>query len=135
MASRRKEKNQETGDSQAGDMDRRKLLKESGLAGASLILLSSLSSDVLAKDPVRTMKAAPVKATHSASRPQTIEKVMQEASYIPEDTVDSEQKYVFKSDVNEIDELKKMLQKAVETEDYEKAAQLRDQIKKLELGS
>ena len=63
------------------------------------------------------------------------ESVMEEASYIPDDPESSEQDYVFKSDVNEIDELKKMLQKAVETEDYEKAAQLRDQIKRLELGS
>jgi protein-arginine kinase activator protein McsA len=36
---------------------------------------------------------------------------------------------------NQLDKLRSELQKAVENEDYERAADLRDQIKKIESGS
>ena len=43
--------------------------------------------------------------------------------------------YIFKSSNDELENLKSQLQKAVEAEEYEKAAKLRDKIKKLETGS
>lgn len=63
------------------------------------------------------------------------DQVMNEASYIPEESDEPDKKYIFKSGSDEIEELKKNLQKAVESEEYEKAAQIRDQIKRLESGS
>jgi len=63
------------------------------------------------------------------------DQVMNEASYIPEESNEPDKKYIFKTSADEIEELKKNLQKAVESEEYEKAAQIRDQIKRLESGS
>ncbi len=57
--------------------------------------------------------------------------VMEEASYIP----DEAQEPAFEPKNNDLEDLKKSLQKAVEAEDYEKAARIRDQIKRLESGS
>lgn len=63
------------------------------------------------------------------------ETVMDQAAYIPEDKDSDDKNYLFKSAAENIDELKEQLKKAVENEDYEKAATIRDQIKKLESGS
>ncbi len=65
------------------------------------------------------------------------EQVMDEASYIPEDKDDIQKSFLFKSETNEknLNALKKQLKEAVEKEDYEKAARLRDEIKRLESGS
>ena len=63
------------------------------------------------------------------------ETVMDQAAYIPEDKESDDKNYLFKSAADNIDELKEQLKKAVDNEEYEKAANLRDQIKKLESGS
>ena len=63
------------------------------------------------------------------------ETVMDQAAYIPEDKESDDKNYLFKSAADNIDELKEQLKKAVDNEEYEKAATLRDQIKKLESGS
>lgn len=63
------------------------------------------------------------------------ETVMDQASYIPDDKETDDKNYLFKSATDNIDELKEQLKKAVENEEYEKAARIRDQIKKLESGS
>lgn len=63
------------------------------------------------------------------------EQVMNVASYIPEESEDPEKKYIFQSKSEELEELKTKLKKAVEAEKYEEAAQIRDQINKLESGS
>lgn len=63
------------------------------------------------------------------------EQVMDEASYVPDDIPDTEQQSILAIDEDEIGELKRKLQKAVEAEEYEKAARLRDRIKRLESGS
>lgn len=61
------------------------------------------------------------------------ELVMEQAAYIPDEKEKQDQKnFMFTSNENEIEKLKEELQKAVETEDYERAAQLRDKIKQLE---
>ena len=59
------------------------------------------------------------------------EAVMDEASYIPNE----EQSPAFEPKKNDLEELAKNLQQAVEAEEYEKAARIRDQIKRLESGS
>ncbi len=59
------------------------------------------------------------------------EEVMDEASYIP----DEAQVPAFESQTDHLEELTKSLQQAVEAEEYEKAARIRDQIKRLESGS
>lgn len=59
------------------------------------------------------------------------DEVMEEAAYIPDDAHEP----AMKSGAGDIEDLKKSLQKAVEVEDYERAARIRDQIKRLESGS
>ncbi len=59
------------------------------------------------------------------------DEVMEEASYVP----DEAQEEKIESGIADIEDLKKSLQKAVDAEDYEKAARIRDQIKRLESGS
>jgi bifunctional DNase/RNase len=62
--------------------------------------------------------------------------VMEQAAYIPDEKEQEEsQNFIFNILDNEIDKLKAELQKAVESEDYEKAAKLRDKIKQLESKS
>jgi hypothetical protein len=64
------------------------------------------------------------------------ELVMEQASYIPDEKEkQSTQNYMFNSQESEIEKLKEELQKAVEQEDYEKAAKIRDKIKQLESQS
>ena len=64
------------------------------------------------------------------------ESVMDQASYETEEKEDIENRsYIFKSKTTDIDRLKEELKKAVENEEYEKAASLRDQIKKIESKS
>jgi bifunctional DNase/RNase len=63
------------------------------------------------------------------------ETVMDQAAYIPDDKESDDKNYLFKSATDNLDELKEQLKKAVDNEEYEKAARIRDQIKKLESGS
>ncbi|MEJ2054959.1 MAG: DUF151 domain-containing protein [Calditrichaceae bacterium] len=63
------------------------------------------------------------------------ETVMDQAAYIPDEKEAEEKNYLFKSATDNIDELREQLKKAVEAEEYEKAANIRDKIKKLESGS
>jgi bifunctional DNase/RNase len=63
------------------------------------------------------------------------EAVMDQASYIPDEKEETDKNYLFKSNANYIESLKLELQKAVESEEYEKAATLRDKIKRLESSS
>ncbi len=63
--------------------------------------------------------------------------VMEEASYIPEENeVEAHKKsYIYRSKEDELESLREQLKKAVDNEEYEKAAKLRDKIKHLESGS
>ncbi|MEJ2545848.1 MAG: bifunctional nuclease family protein [Calditrichaceae bacterium] len=63
------------------------------------------------------------------------ETVMDQAAYIPDDKETDDKNYLFKSATDNLGELKEQLKKAVDSEEYEKAAKIRDQIKKLESGS
>lgn len=66
------------------------------------------------------------------------ESVMDQASYVAEDKENSEaerRSFIFKSKTTDIDKLKEELAKAVENEEYEKAASLRDRIKKVQSKS
>ncbi len=63
------------------------------------------------------------------------EAVMDQAAYIPEKSKDDSGTFTIGSEKNTLADLKQALQKAVEAEEYEKAADIRDQIKKLESGS
>ncbi len=63
------------------------------------------------------------------------ETVMDQAAYIPEDRETDDKNYLFKSAKDNLEELKERLKKAVDNEEYEKAAKIRDQIKKMESGS
>jgi bifunctional DNase/RNase len=63
------------------------------------------------------------------------EEVMNVGSYEPDEEEKETQNYSFESVTNQLDKLRSELQKAVENEDYERAADLRDQIKKIESGS
>lgn len=64
------------------------------------------------------------------------ELVMEQAAYIPDEKEkQSNQNYIFATQDDEITKLKEQLQKAVEQEDYEKAAKIRDKIKQLESQS
>jgi len=63
------------------------------------------------------------------------EEVMDIGSYIPENDENTKESFTFKNITDELDSLKDELKKAVENEDYEKAAQIRDKIKKIESGS
>jgi uncharacterized protein len=60
------------------------------------------------------------------------ESVMQEASFLPESDEEDFQKGGKESRLTRLEALRAQLNEAVEREDYEKAAQLRDEIKKLE---
>ncbi len=61
------------------------------------------------------------------------ESVMDQASYVAEEQEDQpDRSFIFKSGSEELDRLKEELKKAVEEEEYEKAAQIRDKIKRLE---
>ncbi len=63
------------------------------------------------------------------------ESVMDQAAYIPEEQNKEDGSFTIESGKNTLAELKQALQKAVEAEEYEKAARIRDQIKKMESGS
>jgi len=63
------------------------------------------------------------------------EEVMNLGSYEPDEEEKETKNYAFESVTSQLDNLKSELQKAVESEDYERAADLRDQIKKIESGS
>jgi bifunctional DNase/RNase len=63
------------------------------------------------------------------------EEVMNLGSYEPDEEEKENKTYTFESVTNQLEKLKADLQKAVENEDYERAAELRDQIKKIESGS
>lgn len=63
------------------------------------------------------------------------EEVMNVGSYEPDEEEKETKNYAFESVTSQLDQLKLELQKAVESEDYERAADLRDQIKKIESGS
>lgn len=63
------------------------------------------------------------------------EEVMSVGSYEPNEEEKEKENYTFESVTSQLDKLKEDLQKAVENEEYEKAAKLRDQIKKIESGS
>ncbi|RMH61375.1 MAG: hypothetical protein D6677_11930 [Calditrichaeota bacterium] len=61
------------------------------------------------------------------------ESVMDQASYVAEEQEEqADRSFIFKSGSEELDRLKEELKKAVEEEEYEKAAQIRDKIKRLE---
>ena len=60
---------------------------------------------------------------------------MNVGSYEPDEEEKETKNYAFESVTSQLDKLKSELQKAVEGEDYERAADLRDQIKKIESGS
>ena len=63
------------------------------------------------------------------------EEVMNIGSYEPDEEEKEKKTYTYESVTNQLDKLKQDLQKAVENEEYERAAELRDQIKKIESGS
>ncbi|MCK4754352.1 MAG: bifunctional nuclease family protein [Calditrichia bacterium] len=63
------------------------------------------------------------------------EDVMNVGSYEPDEEEKETKNYAFESVTSQLDQLKSEVQKAVESEDYERAADLRDQIKKIESGS
>ncbi len=63
------------------------------------------------------------------------EDVMNVGSYEPDEEEKETKNFAFESVTSQLDQLKSELQKAVESEDYERAADLRDQIKKIESGS
>ena len=63
------------------------------------------------------------------------EEVMNVGSYEQDEEEKETKNYAFESLTSQLDKLKTELQKAVEGEDYERAADLRDQIKKIETGS
>ncbi len=63
------------------------------------------------------------------------EEVMNIGSYEPDEEEKEKKTYTYESVTNQLDKLKQDLQKAVENEEYERAAGLRDQIKKIESGS
>ena len=58
--------------------------------------------------------------------------VMEEAGYIPEDNEESPADLPFEAEKESLDDLKEKLKKAVEAEEYEKAAKIRDEIKRRE---
>ncbi len=70
--------------------------------------------------------------------------VMEQASYIPEEEEEGEtfgptktakKSYLHHSKEDELELLREQLKKAVENEEYEKAAKIRDKIKRIESGS
>lgn len=63
------------------------------------------------------------------------EEVMNDAAYVPDEEQDSNPTGIMSIGEDELRELKRKLQNAVEAEEYEEAARLRDRIKRLESGS
>jgi len=65
------------------------------------------------------------------------EEVMNIGSYDQEEQVESKQKPTSSdfAQPNQLEKLKEELKQAVDNEEYERAAKLRDQIKKIESGS
>jgi bifunctional DNase/RNase len=63
------------------------------------------------------------------------DEVMNVGSYEPDEEEKETKNYTFESVTSQLEKLKSELQKAVESEDYERAADLRDKIKKIESGS
>jgi bifunctional DNase/RNase len=63
------------------------------------------------------------------------EEVMTVGSYEPEEGEKEDKQDAFESVTSELDKMKEELKKAVENEEYEKAADLRDRIRKIETGS
>ena len=63
------------------------------------------------------------------------EEVMNVGAYEPDEVEGEEKEFSIGTVASELDELKAELQKAVENEEYEKAAELRDKIKRIESGS
>ncbi len=61
--------------------------------------------------------------------------VMDQAAYVPDTMQEEDGTFSIESGKNTMADLKKALQKAVDAEEYEKAAIIRDQIKKMESGS
>ncbi len=99
----------------------------------AIIRLTTNSDEVLEVD------ARPSDAIALAVRLDTTiyvsDEVMQQASYIPDEEDEEKKNYVIKAKTSELDQLKEELKKAVEAEEYEKAAQLRDKIKRMEQSS
>lgn len=60
--------------------------------------------------------------------------VMDEAGYVPDGSEKDLKDIKTVPETNDLDSLKEKLKKAVEEEDYEKAAALRDEIKRIEKG-
>ena len=61
------------------------------------------------------------------------ESVMDQAAYMADEKTDiNDRSYIFKSTTSEVDRLNDELKKAVETEQYERAAELRDRLKRIE---
>lgn len=61
------------------------------------------------------------------------ESVMDQAAYVTEEKEEAANRsYIFKSKTADIDRLKEELKRAVDNEEYEKAASIRDKIKQLE---
>ncbi|TFG98668.1 MAG: hypothetical protein E4H13_09675 [Calditrichales bacterium] len=63
------------------------------------------------------------------------EEVMNSGAYEQDEGIDGAGAVTLDTIANKLDDLKENLQKAVENEEYERAAELRDQIKKIERGS
>lgn len=64
------------------------------------------------------------------------ESVMDQASYVTEEKEESSNRsYIFKSKTADVDRLKEELKRAVDNEEYEKAASIRDKIKQIESKS
>ena len=64
------------------------------------------------------------------------EEVMEQASYISEEGKELDEKnLLIEKKTSQLDELKNQLKMAVDAEEYEKAAKIRDQIKKLDSNS
>ena len=64
------------------------------------------------------------------------ESVMDQAAYITEEKEDADSRsYIFKSKTADLDRLKEELKRAVDNEEYEKAASIRDKIKQIESKS
>jgi len=60
------------------------------------------------------------------------DKVMEEASFLPENEEQESQTKISESHLTKLEALKAQLNEAIEREDYERAAKLRDEIRKIE---
>jgi len=63
------------------------------------------------------------------------DEVMDQAAYVSDDKNAAPSEIAGKTPAKDLDTLKKQLKEAVDAEEYEKAAKIRDQIKQLETGS